>query len=159
MGTFWVVISGVFSDFLPKPKNQDHLIWARKSSTLLKKLAKPLNLALFLLVKVPHPSRKRELLELCILWIRQRAAHLPYGTRHPHQSMAPTSRCTYGLRCGWDGFSLKWKRQQQQQQRQQRWRFDIAGENPPVLGCRNHARSRWPLASLPFTQTRPTNNA
>ena len=31
-------------------------------------------------------------------------------------------------------------------------------DNPLLLGCRNHPRSRRTLASLPWTQTRPFNN-
>ena len=50
------------------------------------------------------------------------------------------------------------EQQQQQQQQQQRWRFDIAGDNPPVFGSRNQVSSRRPLALLSSTHTRPVNS-
>ena len=49
------------------------------------------------------------------------------------------------------------QQQQQQQQRQQRWRFDIAGDTPPVLGETTLARGgRW--LRFPFDDANKKTN-
>ena len=52
---------------------------------------------------------------------------------------------------------LQQQQEQQQQQRQQRWRFDIAGDTPPVLGETTLARGgRW--LRFPFDDANKKTN-